>query len=261
MADLPNPVASENELPLTLPDVSALPAINLDEAARERPSMAGFSRSDARSRAFSLLRTQLMKRMSRDGTRLVGITSATPHAGKSFLSLNLAGGLARVAEGPVYLFDFDFRRPSIAAALGIDAESGLVDYLEGRIDDLQSVGRRVEGSNLAVYLTREASDNSAELLAGRRFPQLISAMRAAPANALILCDLPPVLAGDDAMLAVAHLDAYVLVVDNGITNERQVTEATRLLSPAACLGSVLNRYTGGLASGYGYGYGYGKSEG
>lgn len=240
-----------------LSDPRSFASITLDAVTLDRPSLAGFSRSDARSRAFSLLRTQLMKRMARDGARLVGLTSATPHAGKSFLSLNLAGGLARVADGPVYLFDFDFRRPSLAHALGVEDGPGIADFLEGRTDDLGAVGRRVEDTNLVVFLTNESAEISAELLAGERFARLISIIRGAPSGAVVLCDLPPVLAGDDAMLTVARLDAYVMVVDTGITNERQVTDAMRLLAPAPCLGTVLNRYNGGFAGGYGYGYGYG----
>lgn len=256
----PTSPTARSDVPTGLPDPARLAPIELAEAIRDRPSLAGFSRSDARARVFSLLRTQLMKRMTRDGARLVGITSATPHAGKSFLSLNLAGGLARVAEGPVHLFDFDFRRPAMARALDIEAEPGIADYLEGRVDDLSAIGRRIEGSSLAIYPTRESEDNSAELLARERFARLAALMRESPADAIVLCDLPPVLAGDDAMLTVARLDAYVMVVDTGITNERQVTEAMRLLNPAPCLGTVLNRYTGGFASGYGYNYGYGAKE-
>ena len=71
----------------------------------------------------------------------------------------------------------------------------------------------------------------------------------------MICDLPPVFANDDTMMSMQYLDAYVLVVDHGMTTSRQVEEAVRLLDPVPCLGTVLNRYQGGFADPYGYGYG------
>ena len=82
-------------------------------------------------------------------------------------------------------------------------------------------------------------------------------MRALPPGALVLCDMPPAFANDDAVLIAEKLDAFLLVVEQGVTTASQVKDTIKFLSPTPCLGTVLNRFEGGLGNSYGYGYGYG----
>ena len=71
----------------------------------------------------------------------------------------------------------------------------------------------------------------------------------------MIVDLPPVFASDDTLLTAARLDGYLLVVEYGRNTAEQVRESLRLLDPTPCLGTILNRYKGGLFDAYGYGYG------
>ena len=222
--------------------------------------IVGFDNRDARARPFNLLRTSFAKRLKEGGHKLVGVTSATPAAGKSFLSINLASALARVSEEAVFLVDLDIRRASLAEEIGLEAETGVESFLEGTVSDLQSIGRRIEGTKLVLFPAVRRSRLTAELLAGERFGQMIETLRASEA-ATILFDLPPAFANDDAMISLAALDAFVLVVDSGKTTRKHVQDVLAMLYPTPCVGSILNRYHGGLGDSYGYGYGgpnYGK---
>ena len=89
-------------LPMTsasaaLLDVPALPALadlelfTPDAAVLDRHSIVGFDSRDLRARPFNMLRTQVAKRIANSGADIIGITSATPNAGKSFLSPEEAG--------------------------------------------------------------------------------------------------------------------------------------------------------------------------
>ncbi|MCW2403372.1 Mrp family chromosome partitioning ATPase, partial [Sphingobium sp. B1D7B] len=101
--------------------------------------------------------------------------------------------------------------------------------------------------------------DSMPLLAGDRFDRFVKALRTLDDDTIILFDMPPVFANDDAMVIAGHVDAYLMVIEQGRTNQKQVTDSIRLLDPAECLGSVLNRYDGGVTDPYGYSYGgYGK---
>ena len=80
-------------------------------------------------------------------------------------------------------------------------------------------------------------------------------MRALPDNAIVLCDLPPAFANDDTSVICEHLDAFLMVVEQGVTTRKQVISTREMLQPTPCLGSVLNRYNGGWSDPYGYGYG------
>ena len=99
-------------------DLERLPTVELNKFHLADHKIVGSNSRDSRSRAFNLLRTRLVNILEGHSPRLVGITSATPAAGKSFISTNLAMSLAKVAEGPVILVDLDLRRGSVAAELG-----------------------------------------------------------------------------------------------------------------------------------------------
>jgi len=241
-------------------ELGRLPAFELNRTHLAEHKIVGFNSRDSRSRAFNLLRTRLVNALGElNGPRLIGITSATPAAGKSFISTNLAMSLAKVSEGSVILVDLDLRRGSVAVELGLDASRGGVsDFLEGEAA-LQDIGVRVSGLPLAILPTQVVTHESAELLVGDRFLALIGALRRQPANTIVLVDLPPVFASDDAMLSIGQLDGFVLVVDSTETSKAHVVEAMSMLAPAKCLGTVLNRYTGRMFEKYGYGsYAYSK---
>ena len=232
-----------------------LPVFSPDPAVLSEQLIVGLDSRDSRARAFNLLRTTMAKRMKEKGHRLIGITSATPSAGKSFLSLNLAASLSRVSEDPVILVDLDLRRASVAGGVGMQVKRGVSDFLNGEVSNLASIGSRVGDTQLVLFPTKSVAKNTAELISGPNFEKLISELRQDTGNSTVLFDLPPAFANDDAMLILAQLDAYVMVVDSGKTNIKQVQEVLAMLNPVPCLGTVLNRYSGGFADSYGYGYG------
>ena len=57
----------------------------------------------------------------------------------------------------------------------------------------------------------------------------------------VLLDMPPVLASSDAIKLAQLGDAYMLVVRQGVTSERQIEAALHQLDGNESLGVVLNR--------------------
>ncbi|MBB4152777.1 Mrp family chromosome partitioning ATPase [Sphingomonas jinjuensis] len=218
------------------------------------PALVGFMGRDQRSRAFNLLRTQIV-RMLGDGRRIIGLTSPTPQVGKTFVISNLSASLSRIPEMQTFLFDFDLRRGSVAQRFGIPPSVGLADYLSGDVDTIDGMARRMEDEKLIIYPTFEKEMYSSELMASARFSSLIAGMRAVREPSIFMCDLPPVFANDDAMIACEQLDGYLLVVEDGVTTSKQLKDSMRLLGPEKCLGTVLNRYIQGFGGDYGFGYG------
>ena len=162
-----------------------------------------------------------------------------------------------MSEVSVNLIDLDLKRGTIATELGFDCDAGISDVLADSRVRLSDVGRRIAGTNLAVYSTRRIDEGSSELLSGERFSALVAALRTLPRETIVICDLPPAFVGDDAMIALEQLDGYIMVVDSGQTTARQVSQTIQLLEPIPCLGTVLNRYRGGVVDSYGYGQMYG----
>ena len=238
--------------------LDSLPVFTPEDAVLNSDLIVGLDSRDSRSRPFNLLRTTLAKRLKEQGHRLVGITSATPSAGKSFLSVNLAASLSRVSEDPVVLVDLDLRRASLAEIVGMQVTCGVSDFLTGEVSDIASIGASVHDTQLILLPTKHVTKNTAELFSGPNFEALVSQLRQQTGQSIVLFDLPPAFANDDAMLILERLDAYIMVVDCGQTTARQVQDVLAMLNPVPCLGSVLNRYSGGFADNYGYGYGSGK---
>ncbi len=238
----------------------AAPATAFD-ALRET-GIYGFDSKDMRSRPFTLLRAQMLRIARARGWKLIGITSPTPRVGKSFVASNLAAALARTPDLHTYLFDFDLRRSTIAKNFRLTGGFGVSQFLDGTITDLRQVARSIPGENLTIFPSFPNDAASDELVASTRMDSLIAAMKQLPENTICLCDLPPVFANDDAVIISQKIDAYLMVVEDGVTTRKQVRDSFRLLSPAPCIGTVLNRYNAGLvADDYGYGYGQNKRYG
>ena len=242
-----------------LPPIAAIlnggKSANIIDAVNS-PGIFGFNSRDRRSRSFNLLRTQMMKIMKAKDWKIIGVTSATPRVGKTFISTNLAASLSRIPGTRTLLFDLDLRRGSVADNFGIPPGLGVNAFLAGEIDTLEGGAFKVPETGLTIYPSTPTSDSSAELLAGERMQALVSAMREMNENVICLCDLPPAFANDDAAIVMQSLDAYLLVVEEGRTTTKQVRDAIDLLKPSPCIGTVLNRYHGGFGSGdYGFGYG------
>lgn len=241
--------------PFRIPAQSDLTLFTPDWRLLETNHVVGFNSRHVSSRPFSLLRSQLVKRMKARGHRLVGVTSPSPGAGKSFLTANLAATLSRLPNHYVHVFDLDVRRASLAANYGLMGEVGFERFLAGETDDLRKVGRHVEGTSLSLYPCYANDYETTPLLAGERFSAFVDSLRALPEDHLVLFDMPPVFANDDAMVVAGQIDAYLMVIEQGRNSQKQVMDAIRLLDPSECIGSVLNRYDGGVGDPYGYGYG------
>lgn len=224
--------------------------------ALSSPEIFGFNSRDRRSRPFNLLRAQVVKIMRAQQWRVVGITSATPRVGKSFMATNLAASLSRLPGTRTLLFDLDLRRGSLGEIFGLPHGLGINSYLSGEIDSLEEIAYSVPGTGLTIYPSFPTDESSAELLAGERLRALIQAIRDLPENSLCICDLPPAFANDDASIVLQSIDSYLFIVEEGMTTANHVRDAIDLLQPSPCMGTVLNRYNGGIGGGdYGFGYG------
>ena len=226
-----------------------LKMIPLPEASS---SLIGFAERDIRARPFKLLRTLLGKQLAGDGCKIIGVTSPSPNAGKSFLASNLAAAMSRVATDKILIADFDFQRATIAALFGIVNPPGITDYLLGKVDGLASLLHGVENTNLIIAPSLLGADNSAELLAGERLTELIAALRAYAEDGMVICDLPPLFVSDDALLVAKHLDGILMVVEQGVTTKKQLEASIEIIYPTKLVGTVFNRYAGSFGNPYGY---------
>jgi protein-tyrosine kinase len=236
-----------------------------DSAMAKSRGIFGFDSMDARSRSFNMIRARLLELQAKRGWRMIGVVSATPSVGKSFISANVSAALSRDPRFQTYVVDLDLRRGSLSGFFGIVPERGVTDYLEGQGNGEAPSAYRLEGERLLIMPTTAGRIHSAEMLASERAQTLLRSMRVSSEKNLFIFDLPPVFANDDAATVMARLDAYIVVAEEGKTKQREINDAVSLLGEGRLAGVILNKYRGGVVSeGYGvddyYAAGYGQPD-
>ena len=249
-----------------LPTPEEASSVPWSPALAKQRGIYGFDSIDSRSRSFNLIRAKLLEFRRDRQWRMIGIVSATPNVGKSFISANIAASLSRDPRLQTYVVDLDLRRGSLTDLFGVSASNNsLRDYLEEAPGADRPAAVGLEGESLLVMPTVPGLVHSAELLAGARAQNLFRAMRSSDERNYFILDMPPVFANDDASTTVARLDAYVVVAEEGRTKTREVKDAIALLGENRLAGVIMNKYRGGLMSeGYGvddyYSAGYGVTR-
>lgn len=212
----------------------------IPEAKFQKARLIAGSNEDWRADTFRILRAQILQRLSSEGYRTVGITSAASGDGKTLVAANLAISMAMDINQTVLLVDLDLRRARIGNYFDLTIDCGLSDYLTEQCELEQClVNPGVE--RLVVLPERGSIRNSSEILASPRMKELAKELKTRYADRIVIYDLPPLLASDDALVMMPNLDATVLVVQEGKTSKTEVENALALLDGEKFLGTVLNK--------------------
>jgi Mrp family chromosome partitioning ATPase len=190
--------------------------------------------------SFDVLRTKILTSLRQNAWTTVAITSPEPRCGKSVIAANLAFSMANLPEYRTVLIDLDFRRPRIAALLGLKSASPTAAFLDGRSSIEEAFVRY--GENLAVSAGRSEISFPAELLQSQTARAAVKQIRERLQPNIILLDLPPVLGSDDVLAFLPNVDCTLLVVAAGSTTIPQIHSCEReLASETNLLGVVLNK--------------------
>lgn len=243
------------------PPIEKIETLDVLPEQFENQNIVGFRNADTRARPFKLMRSQIVRQMEEREIKVIGVTSAAPNVGKTFVASNMAAAISRIADFDVYLIDLDLHRPAVWGRFSFDGEGwGVHDFLSGEQPDMGQIARRINDERLVVVPGYRRDVATGELLTSAAGTHLFEGLRALPKNSVVIVDMPPIFADDDAVIIGQHLDGFILVVEDGKTTRKQVQETIRLLSPTPFVGAVLNRYRSQLFAdeyGYGFAYGYG----
>ncbi|MCG8544190.1 MAG: CpsD/CapB family tyrosine-protein kinase [Alphaproteobacteria bacterium] len=214
--------------------------VDLDPHHLEANRIIAVKKTDPRSMSFDILRTKVLKEMTANGWRTLGITSPKPECGKSVVAINLAISLSRQTDYSVLLADFDLRKPRLGAYLGLPREDALLDCIEGR-RAVQDAMINPGIPRLIVLANSSGVTNASELLTSQNVRDLVIEFRERYDNRILIFDLPPVLTADDTLAFLPQLDCALLVAASGVSTKSDVEESQRLLSSSNLLGVALNK--------------------
>jgi len=189
---------------------------------------------------YGLLRTRVVKAMRKNNWKTIGVTSPDPSVGKTVTAINLAISIALDHNYSTLLVDTDLRRPGISKSLGLNCECGLNDYLANN-KSMEDLLLNPEIEHLVIAPTNRVGSGSSELLSSPRMRRFVEEAKERYPERLVIFDLPPVLVGDDVVALSQHLDALLIVVEDGKTQTKDLSRATDLLRDVNILGVVLNK--------------------
>ena len=188
--------------------------------------------------AFRQLSQAVHLERAPNGRPIIGVTSGIVGEGKTTVALGLANTLAATGERPVALLEVDFARPALQERLGLSSQQGLAEWVGGEAA-LTDVLQRVT-EHVYVLPAGKVSGDPARLVRGLTRTHLLQCL--ADTGAVLVLDLPPVLATSYGVLAASLADTLLLVVRAGYTTETMVKEVQGRLEGSALCGIVLNTF-------------------
>jgi protein-tyrosine kinase len=207
---------------------------------------------DPRADIFRVLRTNVLRQLRQNDWNSFAVTSATPGAGKTFIAVNLAIAIAMEEDQNVLLVDADLKCPNVVQYLGLQFDFGLIDCLTSEFS-LYDACINPGFERLAVLPGRNSPKNSSELISSRRMLNLIKEIKSRYKAGIIIFDLPPLFAADNALLLMPYVDAAILVVEDGKNTADELHHSMHILEQTNLLGLVVNKSNQPIPT-YQYGY-------
>jgi Mrp family chromosome partitioning ATPase len=218
------------------------PQATLNTAHLEANRVIAHDIEDPRSRAFDMLRTQILQPMDMKSWHLLGVTSPTPGCGKTVVSINLALSIARQPDRQVLLVDMDLQRPKVADYLGMRVEEGIISVLEGRSTLANAiVPTQIRNHQLLVLPCEGSTLRSSEWMASRQMTALIQDIKRTFPGWTVILDFPPILAGDDFITILPQIDSVLFVVGAGLSTKSEIKDCNKHLDTASVIRVVVNR--------------------
>lgn len=217
--------------------------------------------ADLAIEAIRGLRTSLHFAMLEAQNNILMISGASPNAGKTFVSSNLAKIISQ-ADKSVLFIDADMRKGHTHKLFSTNNENGLSEYLSG-MSQITQVVKKIPAIGFDYISRGMVPPNPAELLMHHRFQELLS--WAAKNYDLVIVDTPPILAVTDAAIIGGYVGTTLLVARFELNTAKEIEVSMKRFEQSGIhvKGCILNGVVKKASSYYGYGYnhyGYSYSD-
>lgn len=194
----------------------------------------------AQADAFRSLRTKLLA-LGQDRNFVTLVAPVQAGCGGSFVARNLAAAFAFDETKTSLLVDCDSLHPSQHRALGVDAAAGgMMDYLEGGLQDLSDIQYETGLPRLRLIPSGSPRETSGESFSSSRMRMMIDSLRGTHPNRYVVLDSPPVLNSPDARILSDLADLIVVVAGYGQVTVERIDDAASSFDPDKLAGVVFN---------------------
>ncbi|HFK4732692.1 polysaccharide biosynthesis tyrosine autokinase [Klebsiella pneumoniae] len=208
--------------------------------------------ADLSIEAIRGLRTSLHFAMMEARNNVLMISGASPNAGKTFVSSNLAAVISQTGKKVLFI-DTDMRKGYTYKLFNENNTNGLSDILSGKVEINRALKKVVSGD--FDFISRGmAPPNPAELLMHRRFGELLN--WASENYDIVVLDTPPILAVTDAAIIGNYVGTTLLVARFELNTAKEIEVSVKRFEQAGVTvkGCILNGVVKKASSYYGYGY-------
>ncbi|HBY5447607.1 TPA: polysaccharide biosynthesis tyrosine autokinase [Klebsiella pneumoniae] len=217
--------------------------------------------ADLAVEAIRSLRTSLHFAMMEAKNNVLMISGASPNAGKTFISSNLAATIALTGKKVLFI-DADFRKGYVHKMLGRKQGQGLSEVLSGQVA-VEKVIEHVDDAAFDYIGRGLIPPNPAELLMHPRFEALLK--WGSQNYDLVVIDTPPILAVTDAAIIGRYAGTSLMVARFEVNTVKEIEVSMKRFEQSGVVvkGCILNGVVKKASSYYGYGYnhyGYSYSD-
>lgn len=228
---VPEPIAPE------VPTEASLDFASVEVSITPSSRLVFFTEPDSlAAEKFRFLGVRLRQLRQHRELKKVLVTSTIPEEGKSLVSANLAGALARRKQ-KVLLIEGDLRRPTLAQHFGLGRLAGLAEWLQSGSQTPSNI-YRLGGPGFWFMPAGEPPANPLELMQGGRLSQLMTQL--AGSFDWIIVDSPPILPLADTTVWARLTEGTLLVAREGKTQKTALKRGLEVLKKSDLLGIVLN---------------------
>ncbi|EMA0234482.1 polysaccharide biosynthesis tyrosine autokinase [Escherichia coli] len=208
--------------------------------------------ADLAIEAIRGLRTSLHFAMMEARNNILMISSASPNAGKTFVSTNLAAVISQTGK-KVLLIDTDMRKGYTHKLFNVNNDHGLSDFLSGK-NDINKTIKTIDVAGFDFIPGGIVPPNPAELLMHKRFGELLK--WANENYDLVILDTPPILAVTDAAIIGNYSGTTLLVARFELNSPKEIEVSIKRFEQSGVhiKGCILNGMIKKASSYYSYGY-------
>ncbi|WP_045855734.1 polysaccharide biosynthesis tyrosine autokinase [Raoultella terrigena] len=208
--------------------------------------------ADLAIEAIRGLRTSLHFAMMEARNNILMISGASPNAGKTFVSSNLAAVVSQTGKKVLFI-DTDMRKGYTHKLFNESNSNGLSDILSGKVEINKAI-KTISSAGFDYISRGIAPPNPAELLMHRRFGELLD--WASKQYDIVVLDTPPILAVTDAAIIGNYVGTTLLVARFELNTAKEISISVKRFEQAGVVvkGCILNGVVKKASSYYGYGY-------
>ena len=208
--------------------------------------------ADLAVEAIRSLRTSLHFAMMEAKNNVLMISGASPNAGKTFISSNLAATIALTGKKVLFI-DADLRKGYVHKMLGRKQGQGLSEVLSGQVA-VEKVIEHVDDAAFDYIGRGLIPPNPAELLMHPRFEALLK--WGSQNYDLVVIDTPPILAVTDAAIIGRYAGTSLMVARFEVNTVKEIEVSMKRFEQSGVVvkGCILNGVVKKASSYYGYGY-------